>query len=159
MDRASTHLQGGHVGGLRPLDRGELVGAGPGPADPDRSDAIGRCRRSDMTRVSRGMTRDGTPALAVGPVGRGVVLLSVGTFAVQAMSAVGQFMLAVWLQPMEYGYWATASSVLAIVTGLVNLGEVGGYLANPLASLRQASRSVFRINLALAIVGFLLSIV
>lgn len=84
-------------------------------------------------------------------------MLSLGTFAVQAMSAVGQFVLAVWLQPLEYGYWATATSVLAVVSGLVNLGEVGGYLADPRASLRRASRFVLRVNALLAVVGFSLA--
>lgn len=102
------------------------------------------------------MTRrpDVAAPVAVGRVGGGVLMLSIGTFAVQAMSAVGQFVLAVWLQPLEYGYWATATAVLAVVSGLVNLGEVGGYLADPRASLRRASRSVLRINTVLAAVGF-----
>ena len=97
------------------------------------------------------------PCSSARRVGSGVLFLSIGTLGVQAMSAVGQFVLAVWLQPIEYGYWATATSVLAILTGLVNLGEISGFLAGESASLSQASWSVLRINVVLALAGSLLA--
>lgn len=86
---------------------------------------------------------------------RGVLSLSAGTLAVQTMSAIGQLVLAFWLSPVDYGYWAAATSVLAIATGLVNLGEVHGYLSTPFASFRRASGSILRANLLLMLIGFL----
>lgn len=109
--------------------------------------------------MPRGVRRQSAaaPASSARRVGSGVLFLSIGTLGVQAMSAVGQFVLAVWLQPIEYGYWATATSVLAILTGLVNLGEISGFLAGESASLSQASWSVLRINVVLALAGSLLA--
>lgn len=82
----------------------------------------------------------------VGAVLRGVAQLSVGTTLVQVMVAVSQAVLVVWLSPEEFGLWATATASLAVLTGLVNFGEVNGYLASGQERLRAARRAIWRLN-------------
>jgi O-antigen/teichoic acid export membrane protein len=85
-------------------------------------------------------------ATGVGGVLRGVAHLSVGTTLVQAMVAVSQILLVVWLSPAEFGVWATATASTAVLTGLVNFGEVNGYLASGEERLREARRTIWRLN-------------
>lgn len=90
-------------------------------------------------------------ATGVGGVLRGVAQLSVGTTLVQVMVAVSQTLLVVWLSPTEFGLWATATASLAVLTGLVNFGEVNGYLAGDQERLREARRAIWRLNVLLII--------
>jgi len=91
-------------------------------------------------------------ATGVGAVLRGVAHLSVGTTLVQVMVAVSQAVLVVWLSPEEFGLWATATASLAVLTGLVNFGEVNGYLASGEDRLREARRAIWRLN-GLLVIG------
>lgn len=84
---------------------------------------------------------------------RGVFSLSAGTFVVQALSAAGQFVLAIWLAPDEFGYWAAAVSAMAVLTALTNFGEVNGYLAGRSLSLSRTRASSFWLNTVLALFG------
>jgi O-antigen/teichoic acid export membrane protein len=91
------------------------------------------------------------PAAGVGAVLRGVAQLSVGTTLVQLMVVVGQTLLVVWLSPQQFGLWATATASMAVLTGLVNFGEVNGYLAGEGTRLREARRMIWRLNAVLVL--------
>jgi len=88
-----------------------------------------------------------------GVVLRGVAQLSLGTTLVQVMVAVSQAVLVVWLSPEEFGLWAAATSSMAVLTGLVNFGEVNGYLAGGEERLREARRAIWRLNGLLTLVA------
>jgi len=84
---------------------------------------------------------------------RGVTSLSLGTATARALAAVGQLLLAFWLTPSDFGYWAAATSAMSILTGLANFGEVNGYLSGQSASFFRARRATVRINTVLAASG------
>ncbi len=94
-----------------------------------------------------------------GTVVTGVLRLSIGSSIVQGLSFGGQLVFVVWLTPVDYGYWATASAALFIVSGLVNFGEVSGFLAAPNADPRLTRAAIRRINLVLVLVGLLIAYV
>ncbi|MEB2526487.1 oligosaccharide flippase family protein [Kocuria rosea] len=84
---------------------------------------------------------------------RGVLSLSLGTAVTRGLALCTQLLLVIWLAPAEFGYWAAASSAMSLVTGLVNFGEVSGYLANEGSMLKRARRAIWRLNTLLIIVG------
>lgn len=84
---------------------------------------------------------------------RGVLSLSLGTAVTRGLALCTQLLLVIWLAPAEFGYWAAASSAMSLVTGLVNFGEVNGYLANEGSMLQRARRAIWRLNTLLVIVG------
>lgn len=84
---------------------------------------------------------------------RGVLSLSAGTVVTRGLALCTQLLLVIWLAPAQFGYWAAASSAMSLVTGLVNFGEVNGYLAHPGSMLRRTRRAIWRLNSLLVIVG------
>ncbi|WP_314452504.1 hypothetical protein [uncultured Microbacterium sp.] len=80
----------------------------------------------------------------------GILKLSIGTAVARALAAVGQLLLAVWLTPTDFGYWAAATSVISVLTGLANFGEVNGYLSGQGGTFSQARRAILRVNAVLA---------
>ncbi len=80
----------------------------------------------------------------------GILRLSIGTAVARALAAVGQLLLAVWLTPTDFGYWAAATSVISVLTGLANFGEVNGYLSGQGGTFAQARRAILRVNTILA---------
>lgn len=80
----------------------------------------------------------------------GILKLSVGTAVARALAAVGQLLLAVWLTPTDFGYWAAATSVISVLTGLANFGEVNGYLSGQGGTFTQARGAILRVNSVLA---------
>lgn len=74
------------------------------------------------------------------------------------MAAVGQLLLAVWLSPTDFGYWAAATSVISVLTGLANFGEVNGYLSGQGGTFSQARRAILRVNTVLAGSGSLIAV-
>lgn len=84
---------------------------------------------------------------------RGVLGLSAGTAVARGLSAVGQILLAIWLSPAEFGYWAAATSALSLLSGLVNFGEVNGYLSGQGADLKGVQSVTRRQNALLAALG------
>lgn len=94
-----------------------------------------------------------SPSPAIGSVLKGVLGLATGTMATRALAATGQILLAFWLSPTEFGYWAAANAVLAFVGGLANFGEVNGYLSGRGATFAVARRICRPRNVLLACVG------
>lgn len=90
---------------------------------------------------------------------RGVLSLSVGTVVTRALALFSQLILVIWLTPAEFGYWAAASSAMSLVTGLINFGEVNGYLANSGAALSRTRRAVLRLNALLVVAGLIIACV
>lgn len=88
---------------------------------------------------------------------RGVLSLSVGTAVTRALALFTQLILVIWLTPAEFGYWAAASSAMSIVTGLINFGEVNGYLANSGAAFKRTRRAILRMNALLVVAGLIIS--
>src|ERR1700712_230480 len=84
---------------------------------------------------------------------RGVATLSVGTVIVQSVAMLSQVIFAFWLTPAQFGYWASAGSLMVVLTALTNLGEVNGYLANPSRTYDEAPDAHLRANLALMVTG------
>lgn len=84
---------------------------------------------------------------------RGVLGLSAGTAVARGLSAVGQILLAIWLSPAEFGYWAAATSALSLLSGLVNFGEVNGYLSGQGTDLKGVQSVTRKQNALLAAVG------
>lgn len=80
----------------------------------------------------------------------GILRLSIGTAVARALAAIGQLLLAVWLTPTDFGYWAAATSVISVLTGLANFGEVNGYLSGQGGTFSQARRAILRVNGVLA---------
>ena len=74
------------------------------------------------------------------------------------MSALSVVLLAIWIAPDGFGYWAAATSATAIAAAFVNFGEVNGYLSGHGSNFAQTRRSVFRGNLLLALVGSAISV-
>ena len=99
----------------------------------------------------------GTKALNAGNsaanIGRGVAALSLGTVVVQACSMLSQFLFAIWLVPAQFGYWASATSLMALLSGLTNLGEVNGFLADAGSSYFKARKSINHANACLMVCG------
>ncbi len=81
---------------------------------------------------------------------KGVLRLSVGSAVARALAALGQFLLAIWLSPADFGAWAAATSVISVLTGLANFGEVNGYLSGHGGTFTRARRAILRVNLILA---------
>lgn len=80
----------------------------------------------------------------------GILRLSIGTAVARALAAIGQLLLAVWLTPTDFGYWAAATSIISVLTGLANFGEVNGYLSGQGGTFIQARRAILRVNAILA---------
>lgn len=80
----------------------------------------------------------------------GILRLSIGTAVARALAAIGQLLLAVWLTPTDFGYWAAATSIISVLTGLANFGEVNGYLSGQGGTFSQARRAILRVNAVLA---------
>lgn len=93
----------------------------------------------------------------VGRATRGVLGLSLGTFIVQAVAAGSQLVLALWLTPSQFGYWASAVSAMTLVTALTNFGEVSGYLSGQSVGYRATRARAFRANLLLVLIGLVIS--
>lgn len=66
--------------------------------------------------------------------------LSTVHLVTQVMAAGAQFLLAIWLLPADFGFWATATAWTALLLGLANFGEVNGYLSDPHARLGNSVR-------------------
>lgn len=88
---------------------------------------------------------------------RGVLSLSLGTVVTRAFALATQLVLVFWLSPEEFGYWAAAASAMALLTGLINFGEVNGYLANTGLTLHRTRRSILRLNSILVVVGLVVA--
>ncbi len=84
---------------------------------------------------------------------RRIAVLSAGTGGAQAAAAIGQFAMAIWLTPEDYGAWAQATSMLVLVSALTNLGEVNAYLSSGGDHLAESRRAVLKVNVCLAAVG------
>lgn len=84
---------------------------------------------------------------------RGVLSLSLGTVVTRGLALCTQLLLVIWLAPAQFGYWAAASSAMSLITGLVNFGEVNGYLANEGSVLRRTRHAIWRLNTLLVVVG------
>lgn len=82
---------------------------------------------------------------------RGILGLSSGTIIARALATVGQLVLAFWLSPAEFGYWAAATSAISLLAGLANFGEVNAYLSGRGLTFRQVRRSTRLINWALVV--------
>ena len=80
----------------------------------------------------------------------GILRLSIGTAVARALAAIGQLLLAVWLTPTDFGYWAAATSIISVLTGMANFGEVNGYLSGQGGTFSQARRAILRVNAVLA---------
>jgi O-antigen/teichoic acid export membrane protein len=63
-------------------------------------------------------------------------------------------LLALWIAPSGFGYWAAATSATAIAAAFINFGEVNGYLSGHGTNFRRTRRSILRANLGLAAVAF-----
>ncbi|MBF4614146.1 oligosaccharide flippase family protein [Curtobacterium sp. VKM Ac-1376] len=79
--------------------------------------------------------------------------LSVGTVVTRALAAVSQLLLAIWLAPADFGAWAAATSLISLLTGLANFGEVNGYLSGKGGSYDRVKRVTRRQNSLLALLG------
>ncbi|MFI7579549.1 oligosaccharide flippase family protein [Kocuria kalidii] len=88
---------------------------------------------------------------------RGVFSLSLGTVVTRAFALATQLVLVFWLSPEEFGYWAAAASAMALLTGLINFGEVNGYLANQGITLHRTRRSILRLNSLLVVIGLMVA--
>ena len=88
---------------------------------------------------------------------RSITILAAGSVAAQGLAAVSQVFFVLWLGPVDFGHWATASASIAVLTCLVNFGEVNGYLATPHATVQSARRAIWKINLYLVAAGLLVS--
>lgn len=97
------------------------------------------------------------PQVGMGTALKGVFGLSIGTIGTRGLAAVGQILLAFWLTPTEFGYWAAANSILAFVAGLANFGEVNGYLSGHGAHFAIARGVTRRLNSLLTIGGLVIA--
>ena len=88
---------------------------------------------------------------------KGVFGLSIGTIGTRGLAAVGQILLAFWLTPTEFGFWASANSILAFVAGLANFGEVNGYLSGHGAHFAIARGVTRRLNSVLTLGGLVIA--
>jgi O-antigen/teichoic acid export membrane protein len=84
---------------------------------------------------------------------RGILGLSVGTVATRALAAVSQLLLALWLAPSDFGAWAAATSLISVLTGLANFGEVNGYLSGKGGTYDRVKRVTRAQNSVLAVLG------
>jgi O-antigen/teichoic acid export membrane protein len=93
----------------------------------------------------------------VGSALKGVFGLSIGTIGTRGLAALGQILLAFWLTPTEFGFWASANSILAFVAGLANFGEVNGYLSGHGAHFAIARGVTRRLNALLTLGGLVIA--
>lgn len=84
---------------------------------------------------------------------RGILGLSLGTVIGRALSTVGQLLLAFWLTPTEFGYWAAATSAISLLAGLANFGEVNAYLGGHGSTFRTVRRSTRWMNSGLMLLA------
>ena len=94
---------------------------------------------------------------AASSVLRRVLRLSVGTSVVQGLALVGQAVFALLLTPTDFGVWASASAAVFVLAGLVNFGEVNGYLASPAMTLAATRKAIWRWNAVLVLLGLLVA--
>lgn len=78
-----------------------------------------------------------------------IAKLTAGAVTSRALGAVAQLLLAVWLLPQDFGAWATASAVAALVIGIRNVGQVSGYLSMEGSKLSEYLPSAQLANLVL----------
>ncbi|MFG2108118.1 oligosaccharide flippase family protein [Micromonospora chersina] len=71
----------------------------------------------------------------------------------RALSAVSVLLLALWLSPADFGYWASAYSAMWVVLSMVNFGEVNAYLSGHGSDFATTRRSTFRMNLLLTAIA------
>ncbi|HEY0248645.1 MAG TPA: oligosaccharide flippase family protein [Gryllotalpicola sp.] len=107
--------------------------------------------------MSQAQLGGAAPSGGVGQALKGVFGLSLGTIGTRGLAAVGQVLLAFWLTPTEFGYWAAANSILAFVSGLANFGEVNGYLSGHGAHFAVARGVTRRLNSVLAVLGLFIA--
>lgn len=88
---------------------------------------------------------------------RGILGLSAVTAASRGLSSLSVLLLALWLPPQAFGYWAAASSTMALVFALSNFGQVTSYLSGHGSDFTTTRRSIFRLNSLLALVGLMLA--
>lgn len=88
---------------------------------------------------------------------RGILGLSAVTAASRGLSSLSILLLALWLPPQAFGYWAAASSTMALVFALSNFGQVTSYLSGHGSDFTTTRRSIFRLNSLLALVGLMLA--
>lgn len=88
---------------------------------------------------------------------RGIAGLSAASAISRAVSALSVILLALWISPTGFGYWAAAASATSIAAAFINFGEVNGYLSGQGSNFRQTRRSIFRMNLGLTAVGLAIS--
>ncbi|MET3636599.1 oligosaccharide flippase family protein [Curtobacterium oceanosedimentum] len=84
---------------------------------------------------------------------KGILGLSIGTVVTRALAAVSQLVLALWLAPSDFGAWAAATSLVSVLTGLANFGEVNGYLSGKGGTYRRVRRVTRVQNSVLAALG------
>ncbi|MCA2213271.1 lipopolysaccharide biosynthesis protein [Jidongwangia harbinensis] len=84
---------------------------------------------------------------------RGVAVLSASAALMQGLSLAAQVSFAIWLDPEDFGAWATAVSATIILTGLLNFGEVNLYLTQRTKGLRASLSRSLRLNCLLFIPG------
>ena len=84
---------------------------------------------------------------------KGILGLSIGTVATRALAAVSQLVLALWLAPSDFGAWAAATSLVSVLTGLANFGEVNGYLSGRGGTYTRVRKVTRMQNSVLAALG------
>jgi O-antigen/teichoic acid export membrane protein len=88
----------------------------------------------------------------------GIATLSSASAASRVIAALSTLLLAIWLPPAQFGYWAAANSAMAIAMAFVNFGEVNGYLSGHGGNFRTTRRSTLRGNLLLALVAVAIAV-
>ncbi len=79
--------------------------------------------------------------------------LSIGTIFARILATLGQLLLVIWISPVEFGYWAAATSAISLVAGFTNFGQVNAYLSGGPASYSRVRKTTLNYNLVLTIVG------
>ncbi len=109
--------------------------------------------------MTRELTSTGCRApLAPGVRSRRLIKIGLGSAGAQAVSTGSVFISALWLEPADFGVWATSTSWMAFLTALTSLGAVNAYLTSSSDYLAEARLNALRTNMALAGVGALLGI-
>ncbi len=83
----------------------------------------------------------------------GIATLSSASAISRIIAALSTLLLAIWLSPAEFGYWAAANSAMAIAMAFVNFGEVNGYLSGHGGNFKTTRRATMRGNLLLTAVA------
>lgn len=85
--------------------------------------------------------------------------VSIGSLIVQVGGVLGQLLYAFWLDPGDFGLWATASASVALVGSFLNAGEANAYLAGRALGVKGAFKRSGTFNYFLAALGSLIAII